>query len=79
MLVAGRAMQGVGMALLPLAIAVARDALVGEPMNRAIALLSVTTVAGAGLGYPLTALVAEVGGLSAAYALGTLLAGSDPR
>lgn len=75
-LVAGRAMQGVGMALLPLAIAVARDALVGEPMNRAIALLSVTTVAGAGLGYPLTALVAEVGGLHAAYVLGTVLAGA---
>jgi MFS family permease len=75
-LVAGRAMQGVGMALLPLAIASARDALVGEPMNRAIALLSVTTVAGAGLGYPLTALVAELGGLSAAYALGTLLTGA---
>ena len=75
-LVAGRAMQGVGMALLPLAIAVARDALEGERMNRAIALLSVTTVAGAGLGYPLTALVAEVGGLSAAYGLGTLLAGA---
>jgi len=75
-LVAGRAMQGVGMALLPLAIAVARDALEGERMNRAIALLSVTTVAGAGLGYPLTALVAEVGGLSAAYGLGTLLVGA---
>ncbi|GAA1758451.1 MFS transporter [Nocardioides hankookensis] len=75
-LVAGRAMQGVGMALLPLAIAVARDALVGEPMNRAIALLSVTTVAGAGLGYPLTSLVAELGGLSAAYALGTVLTGA---
>ncbi len=75
-LVAGRAMQGVGMALLPLAIAVARDALEGERMARAIALLSVTTVAGAGLGYPLTALVAEVGGLSAAYGLGTLLCGA---
>jgi MFS family permease len=75
-LVAGRAMQGVGMALLPLAIAVARDALEGERMTRAIALLSVTTVAGAGLGYPLTALVAEVGGLSAAYGLGTALAGA---
>ncbi|WP_051551863.1 MFS transporter [Nocardioides sp. URHA0020] len=73
-LVAGRAMQGVGMALLPLAIAVARDALDGERMSRAIALLSVTTVAGAGLGYPLTALVAEVGGLPAAYGLGTVLA-----
>ncbi|MEP9363513.1 MFS transporter [Nocardioides sp. CN2-186] len=75
-LVTGRAMQGVGMALLPLAIAVARDALTGEPMNRAIALLSVTTVAGAGLGYPLTAFVAEFGGLSAAYALGTVLTGA---
>jgi MFS family permease len=75
-LVAGRAMQGVGMALLPLAIAVARDALEGERMTRAIALLSVTTVAGAGLGYPLTALVAEVGGLPAAYGLGTVLAGA---
>jgi MFS family permease len=75
-LVAGRAMQGVGMALLPLAIAVARDAFEGERMNRAIALLSVTTVAGAGLGYPLTALVADVGGLPAAYGLGTVLAGA---
>ena len=75
-LIAGRAMQGVGMALLPLAIAVARDALVGEPMNRAIALLSVTTVAGAGLGYPLTALVAELGGLPAAYGLGAALTGA---
>jgi len=75
-LVAGRAMQGVGMALLPLAIAVARDALEGERMARAIALLSVTTVAGAGLGYPLTALVAELGGLPAAYGLGTVLCGA---
>lgn len=75
-LAVGRAMQGVGMALLPLAIAVARDVLVGEPMSRAIALLSVTTVAGAGLGYPLTALVAEIGGLAAAYALGTVLVGA---
>jgi MFS family permease len=75
-LVAGRAMQGIGLALLPLAIAVARDALHGEPMSRAIALLSVTTVAGAGLGYPVTALLAEVGGLPAAYGLGTVLSGA---
>ncbi|WP_341229599.1 MFS transporter [Nocardioides salarius] len=74
-LVAGRALQGVGMALLPLAIAVARDALRTERQDRAIALLSVTTVAGAGLGYPVTALVAQLGGLGAAYALGTLMTG----
>ncbi|WP_169834681.1 MFS transporter [Nocardioides dokdonensis] len=74
-LVAGRALQGVGMALLPLAIAVARDVLAGERQERAIALLSVTTVAGAGLGYPVTAVVAELGGLGAAYALGGVLSG----
>ncbi|MEN8706495.1 MAG: MFS transporter [Nocardioides marinisabuli] len=74
-LVAGRALQGVGMALLPLAIAVARDALAHERQDRAIALLSVTTVAGAGLGYPVTALVAQLGGLGAAYALGTAMTG----
>ncbi|WP_183095884.1 MFS transporter, partial [Nocardioides stalactiti] len=72
-LVAGRALQGVGMALVPLAIAVARDELAGTRMVRAVALLSVTTVAGAGLGYPLTGLVALVGGLAGAYLLGVLL------
>ncbi len=80
-LVAGRAMQGVGMALLPLAIAVARDQLSSEDpgdqrADRAIALLSVTVVAGAGLGYPVTALVAQLGGLGAAYALGAVLSGA---
>lgn len=88
-LVAGRTLQGVGMALVPLAIAVARDHLgtvrPGHPpkqpgdlsdtvrADRTIALLSVTTVAGAGLGYPVTAVVAQFGGLGAAYALGTVL------
>lgn len=73
LLVVARALQGLGMALLPLAIAVARDALAPERVDRAIALLSVTTVAGAGLGYPVTAAVAELGGLVAAYVLGTVL------
>ena len=73
MLVAARALMGVGMALVPLAMAVARDETTGERTSRAIALLSVTTIAGAGLGYPLTALMAEVGGLTAAYALGAAL------
>jgi len=75
LLVAGRAMQGVGMALLPLAIAVARDELSGQRLTRSVALLSVTTVAGAGAGYPLTALAAELGGLAAAYLLGLGLTG----
>ena len=52
-LLAGRALQGVGLGLVPLAIAVARDALPADRARSAIALLSVTTVAGIGLGYPL--------------------------
>ncbi|MSY84540.1 MAG: MFS transporter [Actinobacteria bacterium] len=73
LLVAARALQGIGMSLVPLAMAVARDELAGAKQSRAIALLSVTMVAGAGLGYPLTALMALIGGLVAAYALGAVL------
>ncbi|WP_377267954.1 MFS transporter [Peterkaempfera sp. SMS 1(5)a] len=69
-LVAGRALQGLGLGLTPLAIATARDAL---PMHRsrpAVALLSVTTVAGVGLGYPITGLIAQSFGLYAGFWFG---------
>lgn len=72
-LVAGRALQGVGLALVPLALAVARDAYQGVEQARALALLSVTTVAGAGLGYPVTSLVAAAAGLHGAYVFGAVL------
>lgn len=58
-LVTGRALQGVGLGLTPLAIATARDALPAERSRPAVALLSITTVAGVGLGYPLTGLIAQ--------------------
>jgi MFS family permease len=67
-LLAGRAMQGVGMALTPLAFAVAREFV--EESQQAIALLAVTTIVGAGLGYPVTAIVAERLGVAAAFWLG---------
>ncbi len=44
---------------MPLAMAVAREALPAERAPAVIGVLSVTTVAGVGLGYPLTGLVAE--------------------
>lgn len=72
-LVAGRALQGVGMALTPLAIAVARDVVPAARLAGTVAFLSVTTVAGAGLGYPVTAVVADRWGLAAAYWFGTAL------
>lgn len=67
LLLAGRAMQGVGLGLTPLAMAVARDHLNAEKAKSAVATLSITTVAGVGLGYPLTALVAQHLGFHAAF------------
>ena len=72
-LVLGRALQGVGLGLLPVNMAIARRNLDRERAARAIATLSVSTAIGAGLGYPLTAVVAQVLGLHAAYWFGGLM------
>lgn len=69
-LLAGRALQGLGLGLTPLAIATARDALPPERSRPAVAMLSVTTVAGVGLGYPVTGVIAQSLGLHAGYWFG---------
>jgi MFS family permease len=69
-LIAGRALQGVGLGITPLAIATARTALTGERSRSAVAVLSVTVAAGVGLGYPLTGAIAEFGGVHAAFWFG---------
>ncbi|MGY1604849.1 MFS transporter [Geodermatophilus sp. SYSU D00815] len=69
-LVAGRGLQGFGLGLTPLVIATARDVLAGERARSAAAALSLTTAAGLGLGYPLTGLIAELGGVHAAFWFG---------
>src|SRR4051812_3562236 len=66
-LIAGRALQGFGLGLTPLAIATAREVLHGERSRSTIAALSITVVAGVGLGYPVAGLVAELGGVHAAF------------
>ncbi len=66
-LIAGRALQGVGLGLTPLAMATAREALEGHRSRSTIAALSVTVVSGVGLGYPLAGLVAQLGGVHAAF------------
>jgi MFS family permease len=75
-LVAGRAMQGVGLGLVPLTMAAARDHLPAPRVAPAVALLSVAAAAGVGLGYPVSGLIADVLGLSAAYWFGALVAGT---
>jgi len=72
-LLAGRALQGVGLGLVPLAIAAARDALPADRARPGIALLGVTTAVGLGIGYPVAGLIVEYLGLSAAFWIGAAL------
>ncbi len=69
-LLIGRAAQGVGLGLTALMMGVARDHLPEERSAATIALVSVTSVIGIGVGYPLASLLTEFGGVRAAYGLG---------
>ncbi|MFJ1586577.1 MFS transporter [Streptomyces sp. NPDC088197] len=71
---AGRALQGVAVALVAMTIACARDLYSGPATARLVALLSITTALGAGAAYPLTTFVADHFGLRAAYGGATVLA-----
>ncbi|MCU1494411.1 MAG: Sugar transporter [Acidimicrobiaceae bacterium] len=71
-MVIGRGLQGVGLGLLPVTMAIARSQLPSEKGGRAIATLSVTGAVGAGLGYPLTALIAQVFDIRAAFWFGAI-------
>ncbi|MDU0251908.1 MFS transporter [Streptomyces sp. PU10] len=72
-LLAGRAAQGVGLGLTALMMGVARDHLPEERSAAVIALISVVSIIGAGVGYPLAALLVELGGVRAAYGLGLVV------
>lgn len=72
-LLAGRAAQGVGLGLTALMMGVARDHLPEERSAAVIALISVVSIIGTGVGYPLAALLAELGGVRAAYGLGLVV------
>ncbi|MGH3656345.1 MAG: MFS transporter, partial [Micromonosporaceae bacterium] len=54
-----RAMQGVGMALIPIGIAIMRDELPRERVPLGVTLMSATLAVGAGIGLPLSGLIAE--------------------
>ncbi|MFD4710351.1 MFS transporter [Streptomyces sp. NPDC058430] len=72
-LLASRAAQGVGLGLTALMVGVARDHLPEERGAAVIALISVVSIIGAGVGYPLAAPLAELGGVRAAYGLGLVV------
>src|SRR3954451_6598062 len=58
-LVGGRALQGLGLALMPLTMASARVLLSPARAGEVIALLSVIAAVGIGLGYPITGFIAD--------------------
>ena len=76
LLVVGRGLQGIGLGLIPLTMAAARDHLPRERVPATIALLSVCAAAGVGAGYPISGLIADGLGLSAAFWFGAAVSGS---
>lgn len=71
-LLAGRALQGTGLGLVALLMAIVRRHL-GDRAPATIAMLSVASTAGIGVGYPLSGLLAQAGGIRAAYLLGLVV------
>ena len=72
-LIAGRALQGLGLAVMPLTMAAAREHLGEDRAPAVIAKLSVTAAVGVGLGYPATGFIAEHAGASGAFWFGTVV------
>lgn len=59
LLITARALQGVGLALVPVAIAIMRDELPREKVPLGVAIMSATLAVGAGIGLPLSGLIAN--------------------
>jgi MFS family permease len=72
-LLVGRGAQGVGLGLTALMMGVARDHLPEDRGASTIALISVASTIGIGVGYPLAGLLTELGGVRAAYGLGVFV------
>ncbi|MFE0915859.1 hypothetical protein [Streptomyces sp. NPDC058812] len=72
-LLAGRAAQGVGLGLTGADDGRGPGPLPEERGAAVIALVSVVSIIGAGVGYPLAALLAGLGGVRAAYGLGLVV------
>ncbi|GAA1995468.1 MFS transporter [Catenulispora subtropica] len=69
-LIVGRAAQGCGLALLPLLMAAAREHLDAARSAATVAMISVASTVGVGIGYPLAGYLTDVGGIRAAYGAG---------
>jgi predicted MFS family arabinose efflux permease len=66
-LLVGRVLQGCGLGLLPLVMGIARDHQVPEASRSTLATLSISSVVGVGLAYPLSAAAAEYLGFHSGF------------
>ena len=73
-LLVGRILQGLAFAIVPLAFSIARSELPEERVRGAVAAISVANVTAAGLGFPVTALVATLAGTKGAFGWACALA-----
>ena len=76
LLVIGRGLQGVGLGLMPVTMAIARSQFSPQKTARAVATLSVSVAVRAGLGYPITSLIAEFYDYRAAFWFGAITVAS---
>ncbi|MFE1441803.1 MFS transporter [Streptomyces sp. NPDC058739] len=60
-MIVGRGLQGIGMGMIPLGIALLRDVLPAEKLSSSIALVSASMGIGGGIGLPVAAAVAQYG------------------
>jgi MFS family permease len=70
--VLGRGLQGFGLGLLPVTMAIARCHLDPSRVPKVIATLSITGAVGLGLGYPVTTIIAEAFDFHAAFYFGAI-------
>jgi predicted MFS family arabinose efflux permease len=70
----GRAMQGIGVGLVPTAMAAAGDHVRPQHVAAVIGMLSVSAAAAVGIAYPLSGLIATAVGLHAAFLVGAAAA-----
>lgn len=69
LLLVGRFLQGTGLGLMPLAMAVARDHVPPHRSGSTVSMLSITTAAGVGIGYPVSAVCADAIGYHPTFLL----------
>jgi MFS family permease len=72
LVVIGRAFQGVGLGLVPVTMAIVRRHFPPDVARRIIATLSISSIVGVGLGYPLTGLIADAFDFHGAYWFGAV-------